>query len=221
MNDALIVVSYEDFIPSEFFREFLTDAQGAGIRVEVEGRRSGPKAGIEWMLATAVIVFIGKPFIDDILKRAAKDVGDAVYPNVKRAIAGLAKKVFRKTGWRSVTASGREAPRKGRSAFFSVVSETSQQLRVQFVFEEGRDANEYNMAVDQALRLLRDHHSAGSYDPLAEAPVAWGTTIYMGFDSKNKAWRPLDAHKETQKEYRRSKRRAAQGEAKPRRRRPM
>ncbi len=214
MNSAKLVVSYEDYISDAFFAQFLTESRDAGTPVELESRPSGPTMGIAWMLATAVVVLVGKPFLDDILKRAASDVGKYVYPKLKTAISTLAAKVLCSTAWRRVTASG-QVPREGRSAFFSIESETRERLKVQFVFEEGRAAADYDTAVDQALRVLREHHMGTNPDPLADAPVAWGTKIYMGFENERRVWIPLDVNEEVQKEYRKqfSKSRPRAGDA--------
>jgi hypothetical protein len=83
MTMPALVVSYEDFIPSDFFAEFMTEARDDGVAVTLEARPSGPKMGVEWMIASAIIVFLAKPFLDDVLKRAANDVGNYVYPKLK------------------------------------------------------------------------------------------------------------------------------------------
>jgi hypothetical protein len=53
-----------------------------------------------------VMVLLTKPFLDDILKRAAKDFGDVVYPKLKAGISALAAKALLRTNWKRVTPSG-------------------------------------------------------------------------------------------------------------------
>lgn len=195
MSESKIVVSYNDSISTEFFSEFVDRIQDADITSELKGRHVGPQAAIEWMTVTAVALWILTPFLNDIRSRTAKNVGDYVYPKVISAIGMLAEKVLRKTDWKNVTAPGLEKPREGRSAFFSVVSETNQRLKIQFVFEEACEADEYETMVDKAIKLLLSHHTDGSADSLADAPVIW-ETIYMGFDFKNSQWIPINVDEE-------------------------
>lgn len=205
MNKAKIVVSYDDYISIDFFNEFLDDSHGAGTATEFISRPSGPTMGIEWMLPTAIIVFLGKPFIDDLLKRAAKDVGDYIYPKLKSTISALATKVVQNSKLQRVTTNGHVIPRIGRSGFFSITSEYKSKIEVKFVFEEGWSAEENELAVAKALILLVELHLGDKHDSLADAPIAWGRTIFMGFNNEGQEWKPLDVLEEIKKERLKSK----------------
>lgn len=201
MSKAKVVVSYDDNIPTEFFNDFLADSHDAGTATELIRRPSDPTMGIEWLLPTAIIVFLGKPFIDDILKRAAKDVGDYIYPKLRSTISSLATKALQSSKLKRVTTSGHVIQRKGRSGFFSITSESKSKIEVKFVLEEGRSAVENDLAVDKALLVLVEHYLGDKHDSLAAAPIEWGRTIFMGFDYEKQEWIPLDVLEEIKKEH--------------------
>lgn len=52
---------------------------------------SSPVAAMEWVVPTAIAIYIAKPFVDVILKCASDDFADVVYPRIKSGIAILAK----------------------------------------------------------------------------------------------------------------------------------
>jgi hypothetical protein len=203
MSESRLIVYYNEELPTGFFGEFLDEAETAHLPVALESRESGPTAGIDWLLPTGVIVFLAKPFVDDLLKRSAKEVGDWAYPKLKSAISSLAKKVLIGTRevWRIVDGFGVK-PREGKSPFFSVVTETRDGKTVKLVFDEGLSADEYEECVDRAVKLVLSIHLAGSPDPLKGAPIdnyAGTRGIYFFYVPERKDWRAIDVYEELHK----------------------
>jgi hypothetical protein len=203
MNESRLVIFYKRDISTEVFNEFLDEAKTAHLSVGLESKEIGPTAGIDWLLPTAVIVYLAKPFVDEILKRSAEEVGDWAYPKLKSAIGTLAKKILIATRgvWKIVTVSG-EKPRVGKSPFFSIVSETNERTPVKFVFDEGLSAQEYEERVDRAVKLVLGIRSTGIPDPLHGAMIdnyAGTRTIYLFYVPEKQDWQPIDVKKEIQK----------------------
>lgn len=201
MSNHSLVVSYDAEVPKDFFEDFLRDAKSANVPVETGTRTVGPMMALEWLLPTTVIVFLAKPFLDAFLKRAADDVADAVYPKIKNAIVKLVIKVLVSTrgSWKRITPSG-ELPREGRSAFFSIESETKEATRIKFVFNEGANEERYEACVNQALQFLQAHHIETTLDPLLNAPVdEKRNTIYMLYDDDQQRWYAANIHEEIRK----------------------
>ena len=201
MSNHSLVISYDAEVPEDLFEDFLRDAKGANLPIETSTRTVGPIMALEWLLPTTVIVFLAKPFLDAFLNRAADDVADAVYPKIKNAITKLVIKVLVSTrgSWKRITTSG-ELPREGRSAFFSIESETKEATRIKFVFNEGANEEQYAACVDQAIQLLQAHHLETTLDPLLDAPVDENrNTIYMLYDDDQRRWYAANIQEEIRK----------------------
>jgi len=201
VSNHSLVVFYDSEVPEDFFKDFLRDVKGANLPVETRTITVGPMMALEWLLPTTVIVCLAKPFLDVFLKRAADDVADVVYPKIKNAITKLVIKVLVSTrgSWRRITTSG-ELPREGRSAFFSIESETKEATRIKFVFNEGDSEEQYEACLDQALQLLQAHHTESPHDPFLDAPVDEDrNTIYMLYDEDQQRWYAANIYEEIRK----------------------
>ncbi|MGY8775714.1 hypothetical protein [Spongiibacter tropicus] len=83
-----IGVQYPKHISEGSISVFLSEIDHSGLSLaqdETEGNES--YAGLEWLMPTAVMVFIAKPYFDSFLKEAGKDH----YHILKNAIGKLAK----------------------------------------------------------------------------------------------------------------------------------
>ena len=196
-----LVISYDSFIPAEFFDDLVNDAAESEFVVNIESRNVGPVAGLEWLLATSVFVLLLKPFLDAFLKRAADDVANAAYPQMKSAITRLASKVLISTRetWVRITPS-RRLPRAGRSSFFSIQAEINGSRTVRFVFNEGSDEATYAQCVSEAFRLLEAHYGKTAPDPFADVAVDEARKrIFMVYDDSLKQWRAIDLNTEVRR----------------------
>lgn len=162
----------------------------------------GPFDAMEWVIPTAVAVYITKPFLDVILKRAADDFGNAVYPRLKSGIAGLAKKLFiwERIPLKRVTRDGAtEAP---ESMVFSIYSETITKTRIKFVFAKTLSEDEYDVCVAQAFQMLEQHHrNGGSGDNLsqqiAKLPENRLHQIFLLYNAETRLWEVHDPIQES------------------------
>ncbi|MFO1043071.1 MAG: hypothetical protein U0941_14870 [Planctomycetaceae bacterium] len=202
MTDATLLISIDSNIDDSFLRQFVDDCSHGEIPLEVEKRTCGPTMGIEWLLPTTVIVLLTKPFMDELLQRAARDFGDAVYPPLKSAVSRLAAKIMVGTVgvWQRFTASG-PISRVGKTPFFSIELQTRREIRAKFVFEEGRSQIEYEQSVVEAITIACRSHTPDSDDPLADAPLDPTTRkIYLAYDPVAKTWNPINVMEEIRRE---------------------
>ena len=64
-----IFVVHLEGLPQGVFDDLLSSGRPSGIEVDVQQRpHSEAYAGLEWFLPTAVMIFIGKPYIEKPLK---------------------------------------------------------------------------------------------------------------------------------------------------------
>jgi hypothetical protein len=94
-----IGLRYVESLENDSFAEFGRELAADGLDVRVESEPDpGPFMGIEWLLPTAIFVFLGKSYFDGFLKEAGKDH----YQILKNALKKVSSKFF-----------GKDAP-KGR-----------------------------------------------------------------------------------------------------------
>jgi len=74
MKPPQLAILHNTSIPREAFAEFekLVAAEKLDFRIEPR-EEAGPFAGIEWLIPTAVIVYISKSYFDGFLKEMGKD----------------------------------------------------------------------------------------------------------------------------------------------------
>ena len=81
-------ISYEKGIDPKTVADFEADVATQGLVVKTNERsKSGPFAGIEWLLPTAIMVIIAKPYFDSFLREAGKDH----YHILKKNLSNLVK----------------------------------------------------------------------------------------------------------------------------------
>jgi hypothetical protein len=71
---ATIGLSYTTRVSPDTFVEFerLVTAEGLGLQIE-QRDEDGPFSSFEWLIPTAVVLFIGKAYFDGFLKEMGKD----------------------------------------------------------------------------------------------------------------------------------------------------
>ena len=186
-----ILISYTSDLPYSIVSEFVEEAEGTGINVIAEERESGPHAGIEWMLPTAVVVYLVKPYFEEILKEAAKDH----YPMLKQGLLKLIRKLFGEKP---------ELRQEKVSDIFSVMSQTSDGIQIEFLFVEGVSAEVCEETIENIFRIMREHYANAPNDRLSERVRQLEQnsphTIYLMYDEENKDHKILDPIKEAQKD---------------------
>jgi hypothetical protein len=73
-NLAQVALIYSDVLPEAPFDEFAQLVRSSGLDLKVaSAEQRGPQAGIEWLLPTAAILYLGKSYFDGFLKEMGKD----------------------------------------------------------------------------------------------------------------------------------------------------
>ena len=74
MNRPQLAIFHTTSIPEDVFAEFLRIVTAETLDLQVQSREEdGPFAALEWLVPTAVIVYIGKSYFDGFLKEMGKD----------------------------------------------------------------------------------------------------------------------------------------------------
>ena len=135
-----------------------------GTEVAIESRdEDGPYAGIEWLLPTAVILFIGKAYIDGLVKEIGKDH----YILLKQGLKSLySRLVGPKAPTLTVISTAGKSKAAGEySLLFSLLAEAPDGLRFKLLIKSAATQEEYEATVNGFVEFL----SAVCVDPLAMA----------------------------------------------------
>lgn len=182
------VISRSEIIPPDVTNELVTTLRKEGLRVEEEEREQEIFAALEWLVPTAIIVFIAKEYVGTLLKEAAKDH----YPRIKKS---LSKLVSRTSGEKSevklsyVASSPKKVVGKTPSVL-SVIAQLHGDRIVKFVFEHDLPEVKHERAVDRMFDLLVHHFSEYPDDRITnQAPrktTRWKDQVIMRFDNEVK-----------------------------------
>ncbi|WP_157489268.1 hypothetical protein [Lysobacter sp. Root916] len=177
------------------FAEFETAVRSEGLDLRIESRPDpGPYAGIEWLIPTAVVIYIGKAYFDSFLKEAGKDH----YTVLKAAVSSLSSKFFGKNTpkGRVVFSEGKaESEHPRYSIFYSIVADFGDGYSVKLLLQSDFDADLCNEAQDAFLQFLSEA-AAGKLDPNAVKGLSTakpiGHTLLIAYNPDRRALEVID-----------------------------
>jgi hypothetical protein len=190
-----IGLSYAEDLQSSALDDFCQEIAASGLDFRSETRPSpGPFMGVEWLMPTAIIVYLSKSYFDAFLKEAGKEH----YQALKK---GLAKLAARFTGPKAPTtrlyfSDGKvKSPMPEYSLVFSVLADLGDGITVKLLLQPSFSADQSNSAVTAFLHFLDSVHN-GTFDPnsikgLVNArPV--GRTLLLAFNPETSALEVID-----------------------------
>lgn len=173
--------------------DFAADARSLGLSVRSETRPSGGVyASLEWVMPTAVALFLANRYLGTLLEEAAKDH----YPLLKAAFGKLVRRTTGKTREVSfvfVTTSSAKV-READPATLSIWVSLRDSRKAVFRFDHSLSPEAMESAVEQLFALLvaygRDadgihflHHAPSLVSASTWAPVV------LRFDAEHGQWR--------------------------------
>lgn len=194
-NRPKVGLLHIDVIDRSNFSEFEREVDAVGLDFRIESRpEPGPYAGIEWLIPTAVVVYIGKAYFDAFLKEAGKDH----YAILRAAIIKLSSKFLGKgalTG-RVVFSKGKaESEIPKYSIFYSIVADLGDGFSAKLLLRNDFDASTCNAAQETFLQFLSDLHD-GHLDPssiqgLADAKPL-GSMLLLAYEPEGQRLQVID-----------------------------
>jgi len=186
-----------DRIPAETFVEFqhVVDVQGVKLHVE-EREDPGPYASVEWLIPTAVFIFVGKAYFDGFLKEMGKDH----YALLKQGIKSLHGRLLGPKAPKLTTIStgGKTRTHRPYSLLYSLVAEAEGGFRFKLLLKDSSTQAEYDAEIEAFLTFLEWYHAANlPLDLIVElekTPVL-GQTIFLAFNSSLQRVQPVDPTK--------------------------
>lgn len=189
-----LAISYQVPAKEADFDEVRRLLGAEGDQVEIEQRdEAGPFAGLEWLIPTAVIFFIGKAYVDGFVKEIGKDH----YNLLKSALKTLwAKFVGPQSPALTIigTAGKVRAPTE-YSLLFSLVAEAPDGLRFKLLIRSHATQEEYQATIDAFVDFLDAFHTlqlpSELIAELKNVRVV-GKTLLLAYDPLAKRVRPVD-----------------------------
>lgn len=197
MNHSLLpalAISFQSPAEKSDFDEALGLLKSEGHEILIEEREpSGPFAGLEWLIPTAVIFFIGKAYVDGFVKEIGKDH----YNLLKSALKTLWVKLVgpQSPALTVVGTAGKVRASAEYSLLFSLLAEAPDGLRFKLLIRSQASQDEYQATIDAFIDFLDAFHagqlSSDLVTELKEMRVV-GKTLLLAYDPVAKRMRPID-----------------------------
>lgn len=171
MSDFHIGVSYLDGTPNDAVTEFAASIDRPGLTLRVERQEITPRASIQWLAPTVVVVYVAKSYFDGFLS----EVGKEHYLALKRGIEALGKRLLGRSGPRAVliSASGKRSSGERFSIALSVEAQIGDHRSVKLLLPKRVSNTELSDAVEAFMSLLLENDALLSvvreYDLLTAA----------------------------------------------------
>lgn len=161
-----IALSYDDRISAETFEEFESLIGKTGLSFAKEPREHGPFAGVEWLLPSAVILFIGKAYFESFFKEMGKDHYHLMKKGLKSLRTSFLSRTKRITFKRVAVPSSKIPKDPIFSVLFSIMALTKDGQRIKFLFPECLSEEEFQNSTEAFFNLLAENYSEGKSDEL-------------------------------------------------------
>lgn len=188
-----VALSYVDFLPASLFDEFRDAVSDDDLQLVIAPRENTPYAGIEWLLPTAVVVFITHSYFDGIFKEMGKDH----YSLLKRGLRSLWAKLLAPSAPKLAVVStpGKRDKDQPYSLIYSIVAEAAPGLKFKLLFPSDISENDYDETLTAFLQFLKDFHSGKLEDEMVERLEngrVVGSTLLLVYEKSERSLRTLD-----------------------------
>lgn len=189
-----IALSYTRPITEDTFAEFQKLLADAGTPIEVEERDAdGPYASMEWLIPTAVIVFLGKSYFDGFLKEVGKDH----YALLKQGLKSLYSRLVgpKAPEVTILSTGGKTRSAQYYSLVFSLLAEADDGRRFKLLIQKSASEVEYEATINAFIAYLDAFHrrelTATVVDELHKTRVV-GKTVLLTYNSEQDRVVPID-----------------------------
>ena len=194
MKPPQLAIFHTTSIPKEVFAEFMQIVAAEKLDLQVESREEdGPFAAIEWLIPTAVIVYISKSYFDGFLKEMGKDHYALLKAGLKTLHGKLVGPQVPKVT--VISTEGKVGGDQIYSLRYSILAEAGEGLRFKLLIQTHVSSDEYDEVLASFLAFLDAYHSgtldSRSVERVKHARVV-GRTMLLAFNSDSKAIEPVD-----------------------------
>lgn len=156
----IALVYQEPIITPDVVDGFEADIQSPGLKVIVEPvPMMGARAALEWLMPTAIVAYIAKPYFESFLGEMGKDH----YSISKKALKNLRARIHEKFGERLklFASKGKLGPDSHKfSPVFSIEAQSPFEYRVKLLIQTEIQPEHFNSAVEAYLNFLKEIYSS-------------------------------------------------------------
>jgi hypothetical protein len=188
MKSPHLAILHTTSIPRDAFTEFARLVSAENLDFQIQSREpDGPFAGMEWLLPTAVIVYIGKSYFDGFLKEMGKDH----YALLKAGFGKLQSKLLGSEAPKMtiISTQGKTRSDQKYSLMYSILAEAGEGINFKLLIQREITEENYEQVIAAFLEFLQAFHS-NSLTPekaieLSQARVV-GRTVLLAYDPEKK-----------------------------------
>lgn len=189
-----IAITHIRTVPSDSFEEFRAAIASREVQVQVRAIDPlGPMAGIEWLMPTFVIGFVGSAYFGGFFQEMGKDHYLLVKEQFKKLYLRVAGPETPNV--ELVGTKGKIKAAQPYSLYFSLVGEGPNGLNLKLLLKKSITVAEYERSVDCFLDLLRDVNLGTLSDAARkrfEAVIPIGRTLLVVYDDDLDQVVPID-----------------------------
>lgn len=170
MNSSQLTIVYVNSVPASTFDEFRRVADRGNLAIKVESRPEfGPMAGVEWLLPTAVFVYLGKSYFDGFLKEMGKDHYVLLKTGLKSLYSALLGPAAPKV--QVISTAGKVSKNRRYSLLYSIIAEASIGWKFKLLLPQLCTEAEYEESLAAFLQFL-DHFHGNMLDDSTKARIS-------------------------------------------------
>jgi hypothetical protein len=195
-----IGILISEVFSDEFIQNSKEELESDGLEIELQTYPVNQVYGsVEWAIPTFLVIYVLKSYFDGFLKEAGKD-HYSVLKNWLKSKAEILKPI-QVTTIVPDTSPNKIDVNNTQSKTFSIDSKTRDEIRIKFLFDNNLTIDDWNIAIDNALIMLEEHHLKEGNDCLTqqiEEKQLIGNQIFGIIDNETLQWVFLDfvkAHK--------------------------
>jgi hypothetical protein len=184
MKESNIFIIYETDREKKILNDFVTTVNKNGISITMEEMPSQPKMGVEWLMATAVVIYLAKPYFNSFLSEMGKDH----YQLLKKGLLDLKDCFFGDNVAKRVLITSSSSPNKLKdksgkySLDFSIMAEANNGNRFKLLIPKEITNQEYTNTITSFLMFLEKYNN----NEVKEIPneFIFSKTILLSYNSE-------------------------------------
>lgn len=180
-----LALSYSSFIETKIIENFYTSIDEDNLFCLVDKRDETAFAAIEWLMPSAIAVYLFKAYFDGFLN----EMGSDHYKKLSKSLNNLwAETRFVKL-LKVSTSENKISKKQPFSMVFSIHAEYSDYLSFKFMFPKKLSENELNISMKNILKLIHLCHmgrlNKHALNKLLQAKPVGGKVLLLTFDVYN------------------------------------
>lgn len=189
-----LAILHIDAIPPDFFAEFREIIQADGLKIEVQSRPTNAAfAAVEWLMPTAVVAYLARPYFESFLKEMGKDHYELLKEGLKRLYIRTAGPKAPEVSL--VSTVGKVSPEQPYSLFFSIVAQGPEKTQFKLLIQRPITQSDYEAAVSSFLDFIQQVHTDTlDTETIAayEGTLLTGKTILVAYSLETRTIVPVN-----------------------------